>query len=65
MLGADRVQRTGLNTIPAPHAHILKYHGLFKGAIDLFQYFMGAGWYCGATALLRVTLFGAAFIVIH
>ena len=41
MLGADCVQRTGFDAIPAPHAHILKYHGLFKGAIDLFQYFGG------------------------
>ena len=43
MFGRNSVQRARLNTVPASHAHVLKYHGLFENTINLFNHFVRTG----------------------
>jgi hypothetical protein len=61
----DGIQRTGFDTVPATHAHVLKNHWWFKNAIDLFDYFMGAS-RCGcANSFFGIASLWVAPSVIH
>jgi hypothetical protein len=59
------LQRTGLNAIPAAQAEVIKNHGLFEKAVNLFKYLMGAGRRGRAFPFFRITFLGITFFIIH
>ena len=61
----DCLQRTGLNTIPTSHAHVLKNYWWFKNAIDLFDHLMGASRCCCANTFFRIASLWTAPLKIH
>lgn len=65
MLYLDRIQGTGLDTVPASHAHVLEDYWWFKDAIDLFHHFPGTGRCCSAKAFVRIAFPWIAAFKIH
>ena len=61
----NSIQGAGFDAIPASHAHVLKDHGLFKDAIELFDHFVGAGGHGNASPLIGVACFGGANVVAY
>jgi hypothetical protein len=57
VFNGNSVQGAGLDAIPASHAHILKYHGLFEDAIELFDHFVLAGFYANASPFFGIACF--------
>jgi hypothetical protein len=65
MPGLDGPQRTGRDTIPASHAHVVKNGRGIEDAVDLFEDFMGARRHSRADPVLGVADRRGAAVVIH
>ena len=65
MLHANRIQRTGLDTVPACHAHVLKNHRRLEGTVQLLEHFMGTRRHGRAKALVRVAGFRIAPFIVN
>ena len=64
MLPPDGVQRAGLDTIPASHAHVLENHRGFERTVQLLEHFMVTRRHGRTKALFRVAGFRIARFVI-
>lgn len=59
------LQWASLNTVPAPHAHVLKHDRWFKRPVYLTENLMGTGRNGRTFTALRVALIRITFIIIH
>lgn len=61
----DGREGTGLDAVPAAHAHVLKNHGRLKTAIDLFDHFAAAGGGGCAHSSFGIALPRVAPVILH